>query len=167
MPKKNYMEIPEDVWEKIKTEYITTDISMRGIEKKYGIPFSRLRARIENEGWKEAKDECKTKIAQKSLDLLADHKAEECTRAFRVASTILDKIEAIVANINEESPEALREIKSATSAIKDLKEIGLFRAELDRQEQMARINKLRKDAEEEQTDTNITVVIERGDEYAD
>ena len=47
-----------------------------------------------------------------------------------------------------------------TGAIKDLKEIGVFRSDMDRLEQQARINKLRKDAEEEQKDTSITVTFE-------
>jgi hypothetical protein len=157
MPKNNAIQISDDTWAKIKYEYVSTDISMRGIQKKYGIPFNRVKTKVDNEGWNAQREECKAKITQKSVDLIAEHKAEECTRAFRVASKILDKIEAIVEHIDEESPDALKDIKSATSSIKDLKEIGLFRAELDRQEQMARINKLRKEAEEEEVDTTITV----------
>lgn len=164
MPKKT--EVTEEMWDKLRMEYVSSDISLRGLEKKYGIPFSQIQKKSRAGKWADLREEAKSKELQKSVELIADQKAEECTRAFRVASTILDKIEAIVANIDEQSPEALREIKSATSAIKDLKEIGLFRAELDRQEQMARINKLRKDAEEEQTDTTITVVFEN-DEYGD
>ena len=37
MPKNNSIQITDEMWEKIKYEYITTDISMRGIQKKYGI----------------------------------------------------------------------------------------------------------------------------------
>ena len=147
----------EEMWNKLKMEYISSDISLRGLEKKYGIPFSQIQKRSKNGSWASLREEARSKELQKSVDLLTDHKAEECTRAFRVASTILDKIEAIVAKIDEDNPDALKDIKSATSAIKDLKEIGLFRAELDRQEQMARINKLRKDAEEEEKDTVVTV----------
>jgi hypothetical protein len=165
MPKKK-IEISVDMWQTIKNEYVTTDISIRGIQKKYGIPYNRIRDRADAEGWNDERETLKDKINQKSIDLLVEHKAEECTRAFRVANKILDKIEEIVEHIDTESPDALRDIKSATSSIKDLKEIGFFRADLDRQEQMARINKLRKDAEEEQKDTTITVVFEN-DEYGD
>ena len=166
MPKKNYMEISEDVWEKIKNEYVTTDISIRGIEKKYGIPFTRLRTRIEAEGWKQAKDECKSKIAQKSIDLLVEHRAEECTRAFRIANKVMDKLEAVVENLDATEIDVEKRLKSITSAIKDLKEIGVFRSALDQAEQEARINKLRKDAEEEQTDAEITITFME-DGYAD
>lgn len=166
MPKKK-IEISVDMWQTIKNEYVTTDISIRGIQKKYGIPYNRIRDRADAEGWNDERETLKDKINQKSIDLLAEHKAEECTRAFRVANKILDKIEEIVEHIDTESPDALRDIKSATSSIKDLKEIGFFRADLDRQEQMARISKLRKDAEEEQKDTTITVTFENMDDYAE
>ena len=168
MPKNNKVHVSEDMWQEIRNEYTTTDISIRGIQKKYGIPYNRIRDRADRDGWNDDREGFRNKINQKSIDLLVEHKAEECTRAFRVANVILDKIETIVQNIDEASPDALRDIKSATSSIKDLKEIGFFRADLDRQEQMARINKLRKDAEEEQKDATITVVFEDGiEEYGD
>lgn len=160
MPKTNRVQISEDTWQKIRNEYTTTDISIRGIQKKYGIPYNRIRDRADREGWNNDREGFRNKINQKSIDLLVEHKVEECTRAFRVANKILDKIEAIVETIDETSPDALRDIKSATSSIKDLKEIGFFRAELDKQEQIARISKLRKDAEDEKTDTSINVVFE-------
>ena len=164
MPRK--VEVSEETWDKLRLEYISSpDVSMRGLQKKYGIPFNAIKNRVDSEEWNKKREEYATRSMQKSIDFLAENRAKECTKAFKVASVILDKIEAIVSKIDDESPDALRDIKSATSAIKDLKEIGLFRAELDRQEQMARINKLRKDAEEEQTDTMITVVFEE-DGYA-
>lgn len=159
MPRK--VEVSEETWDKLRLEYISsTDVSMRGLQKKYGIPFNAIKKRVDTEEWNQKRDEYATRSMQKSIDYLADHRAKECVKAFKVASLILDKIEAIVSKIDEESPDALRDIKSATSSIKDLKEIGLFRAELDKQEQMARIKKLQKDAEEEQKDTNITVIID-------
>lgn len=159
MPKR--VEVPEETWDKLRLEYISSpDVSMRGLQKKYGIPFNAIKNRVDNEEWNKKREEYATRSMQKSIDFLAENRAKECTKAFKVASIILDKIEAIVSKIDDESPDALRDIKSATSAIKDLKEIGLFRAELDRQEQEARIRKLQKDAEEEETDTSITITFE-------
>lgn len=59
-------------------------------------------------------------------------------------------------------------LKQLSAVLRDLREIGIFRSELDKKEQEARINKLRKDAEEEQTDKTIHVVFEDGiEEYGD
>lgn len=159
MPRR--VEVPEATWDQLRLEYISSpDVSMRGLQKKYGIPFNAIKNRVDGEEWNKKREEYATRSMQKSIDFLAENRAKECTKAFKVASIILDKIEAIVSKIDDESPDALRDIKSATSAIKDLKEIGLFRAELDRQEQEARIRKLQKDAEEEETDTNIIITFE-------
>ena len=80
-----------------------------------------------------------------------------------VATKLLDKISESVDMIIAVDTES---IKRLTGALKDLKEIGVFRSDMDRLEQQARIKKLQKESEEEQKDTNITVVIENGDEYA-
>lgn len=53
------------------------------------------------------------------------------------------------------------------AAIKSLKEVQMLKTELDEQEQKARIDKLRKDAMEEQTDKELEVVMDKEvDEYA-
>jgi monoamine oxidase len=48
-------------------------------------------------------------------------------------------------------------VQELASAIKSLKEVQMLKTELDEQEQQARIDKLRKEAEGEQTDTRISV----------
>lgn len=57
-------------------------------------------------------------------------------------------------------------VQELASAIKSLKEVQMLKTELDEQEQKARIDKLRKDAQDEQKDMSITVVLDGGlDEY--
>lgn len=51
-------------------------------------------------------------------------------------------------------------LKQLSAVLKDLREIGIFRSELDKKEQEARINKLRKDTETEEKDTTINVIID-------
>ena len=51
-------------------------------------------------------------------------------------------------------------VQELSNAIKNLKEVQMLKSELDEEEQKARINKLRKDAEDEQKDTSITVKFE-------
>ena len=53
------------------------------------------------------------------------------------------------------------------SAIKSLKEVQMLKSELDEAEQKARIDKLRKDCDDDQRDTSVEVVMgEEVDEYA-
>ena len=159
MPKK--VKVSEETWDKLRIEYISSsDVSIRGLEKKYGIPYNAIRNRVEREGWLDQRTELKEQTTQKSIDLVSDFQANECSAAFRIASKVMSKLEEVVDTIDSEDEYATKKLKDVAGAIKNLKEIGLFRAELDKQEQMARIKKLQKEAEEEQTDTNITVIID-------
>lgn len=85
----------------------------------------------------------------------------------------VEKIEGQVAEVSrsEESYEVQDNglidrdgLKQLTVAFKNLKEIGVFRAELDKREQEARIKKLEKDTEDEQAE-EIILRIESGEEY--
>lgn len=51
-------------------------------------------------------------------------------------------------------------VQELASAIKSLKEVQMLKTELDEQEQRARIEKLRKDAETEEVDTSVIVKFE-------
>jgi transcriptional regulator of heat shock response len=164
MPSK--VKVTDEMWEQLRVEYISSDISLRGIAKKYGIPHGRVWTRAKNEEWQEQKEQCQTKIKQKTVDVIAEDKADECTRAFRVASKVMEKIEEYIDKVDLEDEYAMKNLKTITSAIKDLKEIGLFRSMLDQAEQEARIKKLQKDAEEEVVDKTITVTFMEND-YAD
>lgn len=58
-------------------------------------------------------------------------------------------------------------VQELASAIKSLKEVQMLKTELDEQEQKARIDKLRKDAMDDNTDTEVEVTMgEEADNYA-
>ena len=158
MPSK--VKVTEEMWEQLRVEYISSDISIRGLAREYGLAPNSLWKRARAEQWSEQREQCNAKVVQKTVDSIAEDKADECARAFRVANKVMCKIEEYVDKIDLEDEYAMKNLKTITSAIKDLKEIGLFRSVLDREEQEARIKKLQKDAEEEQKDTNITVIID-------
>lgn len=166
MPEK--IEVSSEMWERLRLEYVSSDISLRGLGSKYGIPFSRLQKKAKADKWQDIRGERKSKTLQKSVDLIAEHQAEECTRAFRLASKVMDKLEEVIEQIDPSDDYATKNLKNITSAIKDLKEIGVFRSAMDQMEQEARIKKLQKDAEDEQKDNTITVRIASDDisEYA-
>ena len=164
MSRKN-SDIPENVWNAMRTEYISSDnSSYRQLEAKYGVSFNKIRRRSLDEDWQGKREEFKSNRANKSLDLVAEYQATECAKAFMVAGKLLDKIsESVDAIISVDT----ENIKRLTGALKDLKEIGVFKADLDRLEQQARIKKLQKDAEDEEQDKEIIVTIKGAEEYAD
>lgn len=194
MPRKGQrIDLSEKEWEKIKTEYITSEISYRNLADKYGMTYTRLHTRAYEENWKEAREEYKRNLVNKSVDLICEEQAHRIARAIRIGDRMLEKVEESLNEIDmilckttttkktvaNDEEEGLCEktvssedysmkkvaidragLKQLSAVLKDLREIGIFRSELDKKEQEARINKLRKDAEEEEKDTTITVVFE-------
>jgi transcriptional regulator of heat shock response len=163
MPKK--VMVSEEQWDKLRIEYISdADVSMRGLQKKYGIPYNAIRNRCEAENWMSQREEVRSQTTQKSIDLVSSFQADECSRAFRIANKLMDKIEESIEALEATDAYIFKNIKSLTSAIKDLKEIGVFRSEMDKMEQMARIKKLQKETEEEVKDTKIVVTFDTDDD---
>ena len=74
-----------------------------------------------------------------------------------VADKLLDKI---VTLLDEFDGIDSQSIKQLTSSLKDIKDIKGIKSDIDLREQEARIDKLRKDAMEEEKDKTITVVME-------
>lgn len=151
-------DVAEAVWNAMKTEYISSDnSSYRLLESKYGVSYNKIRRRGLDEDWQGKREEFKLTRGNKSLELVAEYQAEQCAEAFKVANKLLEKISQAVDEILAIDTES---IKRLTGALKDLKEIGVFRSDMDKLEQQARIRKLQKDAETEEKDTTITVVID-------
>lgn len=159
--------VSQSAWREIKTEYVETDISLRALEKKYGIPFSAIREKSVKEDWKRLREERKDAVYQNQKSKLDEMKADNdsTVRAFKIAFSLLDKIEESVAVID---PADTSSIKQLTTSLKDLKEIGVFRARLDEEEQKARILKLQKEVKNDEEQTKIEVTFASGvDDYAD
>lgn len=53
-------------WIQLKNEYLTTNISIRGLAKKYDIPYSTVNSRSNKEKWAQEKPEIQSKIMSES-----------------------------------------------------------------------------------------------------
>lgn len=159
--------ITPQVWEKIRQEYISSNVSQRALIKKYGVPQVALAKRCKEEKWVEAREQFALSLKQKSTEELVEEHFELYDLALDVSMMILNQIKTQMRRISESMDGiAGSELKAYTSAIKDIREMGFFRAELDKAEQKARIRKLEKECEEEQKDLNVTVTFQEED-YGD
>jgi hypothetical protein len=179
-------------WQKIKTEYITTDISLRKLAEKYGIRYATVQDRSKKEEWITLRDQHRTSTVSKSISKISNRQADKLARIEGITDKLLMKLEQAVeeldleiikrkTKVEGEGLEVTTETMEAreggivdraglrhlTAALKDLKEIQMIKSELDRREQEARIAKLQKEAEGEDDDGEIQVVITgRAKEYA-
>jgi hypothetical protein len=143
-------------WNEIKKEYISTKTSYRKLGKKYGVSVTTLQRISAKENWIGLRQQTENKMETKLIDKVADEKSRVRSNISRVADKLIGKL--------EDSIDALKvidgsTIKSYTSALKDLKDISELKSDIDLREQEARIEKLRKDAEKEEKDSEITIII--------
>jgi len=148
-----------DKMDKAKHDYIAGLGSYRALAAKYGISLKTLSMTAKAEGWVELRRQTRLKAATKVMDAVSDRDAAVQISIYDVADRLLGKIDSMAGK--ELTAKMIREL---TAALKDIKDIKHLRSELDIQEQQARIDKLRKEAERSEQDsgTELVVTIEDG-----
>ena len=146
-------------WQKIKTEYITTDTSYRKLAQKYGVTYTNIGIRSRKEGWPELREQHNAKTITKTMNAIASNQANRAARLQTVADKLLAKVERLV----DEGEDLLADtsvMRDIARVLKDIKDIQMIRSEADLREQEARIEKLRKDAmvEKENNEVKVTIV---------
>ena len=153
-------------WNKIKTEYLTSDTSYRKLAQKYGVNATNIAKKASKEDWVSQRKHQADRTLSKTLTAVSNRQVNRATRLQEVADKLLNKIEAAVDDYNMEvllvDRQSLRQI---TGALKDIKDIQMIRSEADLREQEARIAKLLKEAEHEDNGPNKVVIqIEGGED---
>lgn len=133
-------------WIAIRKDYVTTDTSYRKLSEKYGVSFTEISRHGKEENWREERRKYQEKTYSKTIELMAKNQAKRAERLKTITDKILDKIEMVVAGMNDTDIQAYRQV---TSALKDIKEIQMLKSEADMREQEARIANLQKQAEDE------------------
>lgn len=150
-------------WKKIKAEYIAGGTSYRKLAAKYGVSFSTLRDIAIREKWTDLREQARNKSVTKLVESIGEQNGTYKVSINEVADKLLEKIIGLL-DVSEFVDSQV--IKQCTSALKDIKDIKGLKSEIDIREQEARIDKLRKDAMEENMDKTITIVMEGGiEEY--
>lgn len=152
-------------WQKIKTEYITTDTSYRKLADKYDIDQATIARRAKKEDWVSNRQHHADETQAKILSADAKNKADRAARLMTVADKLLAKVEQMA---EAEGPISATSLKNLSDALRNIKETQMVRTAEDIEEQKARIAKLRKEVEkEENTDNTIVVQFAAGsEEYA-
>ena len=134
-------------WNKLKAEYISGGTSYRKLAKKYDIEYHSLQRIATKEGWAKLKSQAKAKSEAKIVNTVASDIAKKSVKINDVADKLLDKISLL---LDEFEGLDTQSIKHLTSSLKDIKDIKGIKSDIDLREQEARIDKLRKDIEEDQ-----------------
>ena len=117
-----------------------------------------------SEKWKAQKDRSGEKTVAKAIAKIEDGRASRMLRLQTVTDKVLNKIEKAVETMVDSDPELINPLafKQITGALKDIKEIQMLRSDIDIREQEARIRNLEKQADADDTVSEVTVTIEGG-----
>ena len=152
-------------WSRIRKDYIAGRGSYRELSAKYGVPYRTLADRAKAEKWVELRNQSRAKAASKTVETVADANGRVQTRMQDAAEALMGKV---VEGVLAADPEDARNLKAYSGVLRDLKEVLDLRTPLDVKEQEARIEKLRRDAEDKNAGgMAITVRLEGDmDEYS-
>ena len=150
-------------WNKIKTEYITTDTSYRKLAEKYGVHYNAIANRSKQEGWISQRNQHCDKTMTKTLDAISNKQVDRATNLISVSDLLLSKVKSLL-ETDAEVLSDTQSMKHISGVLKDIKEIQMIRSEADMKEQEARIAKLRKEAEKEETQTDVVITFKSEEE---
>ena len=145
-------------WQKIKTEYITTDTSYRKLAQKYGVNPTNIAKRASKEKWTEERKKNANKALSKTLNAISSKQAERTAKLIGVSDLLLDKVKSLL-EADEELLVDTTVMRDISVVLKNLKDIQMIKSEADLREQEARIDKLRKEAMVEKENNEIKVTI--------
>ena len=151
-------------WKKIKAEYIR-GVTYRKLADNYGVSFSSIQTRGAKEKWTDLRKRSSRKSDEKIVESVASREAKRVDGIQTIADLLLERIkEGVTKGTLIIDSQSIRQI---TASLKDLRDIKGMKSELDMQEQMARIDKLRREAMADQESNDIKVVIcSEAEEYS-
>ena len=149
-------------WQKIKTEYITTDTSYRKLAQKHGVNYRTICVRSKQEGWIEQREQHTNKTTTNILDAISNKQVDRATNLISVSDLLLAKVKSLL-ETDAEVLSDTQSMKHISGVLKDIKEIQMIRSDADMREQEARIRNLQKQAESEEINKEpIRIIIDDG-----
>ena len=136
-------------WNRIRKDYIAGKGSYRELAKKYGVSPQVLGRRAKAENWVTLRGQAVDKGLTKTIDTVAQANGDVGVQLQGAAVALIGKA---MEGIQAIDPENAKALKAYSGVLRDLKDVLDVRSKLDMEEQAARIEKLRREAQREQED---------------
>ena len=75
-------------WDKIRTEYITSDLSLKDISEKYGVQQRLVNTKSAEQGWVDQRKKYNAKVVEKAVNKVATKRANQLAKELAVADNI-------------------------------------------------------------------------------
>ena len=152
----------DEIWQEIKTEFMTKGTSFRKLSEKYGPNKDTIWKRAKDEDWDRQRRQHSDNVQTKILDADIELKVSRAEKLNEAADMLLGRVMALLGNGDPLDMDT-QGMKHISGVLKDVKEIYMVKAQKDLEEQDARIAKLRKEAEKEEQNHDVTITIAGGD----
>jgi hypothetical protein len=174
----------EELWSKIRQDYVSSGKSYRQLAEEYGVNLNSVKRYGTREGWKAERDQKTITATAKAAEIATGEPitseitaitepvkgeilsgAEREQRFLAVTDALMERIFEAVEGADTRYMSA-QSIKFLTSALHDIWEMQkLNRTALDREEQQARIAKLRSETKAQETVEHQGIVVEFVDTF--
>ena len=75
-------------WDKIRTEYITSDLSLKDISEKYGVQQRLVNTKSAEQGWVDQRKKYNAKVVEKAVNKVATKRANQLAKERAIADNI-------------------------------------------------------------------------------
>ena len=75
-------------WDNIRTEYITSDLSLKDISDKYGVSQRLVNTKSAEQGWVEQRKKYNAKVVEKAVNKVAAKRANQLAKELTIADNI-------------------------------------------------------------------------------
>lgn len=143
-------------WKQIEAEYLTGRVSYRKLAEKYSLPVHTVADKGRRGRWVQKRLSHEDHVREQVLKADEAQILARTARLMEVADKLLLRVEELGGDAGI-SPGA---VKTLTEALKNIRDAQMIRSAGDLQEQLARIEKLRKEANRTENEgTAITVTL--------
>ena len=79
-------------WEKIKSEYVTEDISLRELAKRHGVSVTTINKYCRNQGWVKARENYSMQVSKRAIQKSCNKRGDELAKVLDSSLLIRDRI---------------------------------------------------------------------------
>ena len=100
-------------WDNIRTEYITSDLSLKDISDKYGVSQRLVNTKSAEQGWVDQRKKYNAKVVEKAVNKVAAKRANQLAKEL----TIADNISNVLKKALEDAEQFNRYIIDTTTRV--------------------------------------------------
>jgi len=116
----------EGTWKLIKQDYISTDVSLMDLSRKYGVPKGTIGKRASEEKWRQKRERRVEKTETKLIEMTSGKNANALYATVMAADALSAKLHALVDRISDASLVTdLRGVESIAKALRYLQQVQM------------------------------------------